>query len=146
MFTKGIKFKNFKTRQNTSKISKEIEKLIHKKSQIIESLSKNYKYSFSKKKLARYKKLNDFRVIGMGGSILGTKAIYNFLKHKIRKKFFFIDDLGANKKKEKKKFINLVVSKSGNTIETIANANVFIKKNDKNIFITENKKNYLCKK
>ena len=42
-----------------------------------------------------------------------------------------------------KKFVNVIVSKSGNTIETIANTNVLIKKNEKNIFITENKINYL---
>ena len=39
--------------------------------------------------------------------------------------------------------MNLIVSKSGNTIETISNANIYIKKKDKNIFITENKKSYL---
>ena len=37
----------------------------------------------------------------------------------------------------------MIISKSGNTIETIVNANIFIKKNEKNIFLTENKKNYL---
>ena len=36
-----------------------------------------------------------------------------------------------------------MISKSGNTIETIVNANLLIKKKDKNIFITEDKKNYL---
>jgi glucose-6-phosphate isomerase len=35
------------------------------------------------------------------------------------------------------------VSKSGNTLETISNSNILIKKNDKNIFITENKESYL---
>ena len=44
---------------------------------------------------------------------------------------------------KKKKYLNLIVSKSGNTIETIANSNIYIKKKDQNIFITENKKNYL---
>ena len=39
--------------------------------------------------------------------------------------------------------MNLIVSKSGNTIETIVNFNILTKKNEKNIFITENKKNYL---
>ena len=39
--------------------------------------------------------------------------------------------------------MNLVVSKSGNTIETIINSNIYIKKKDKNIFITENKRSYL---
>ena len=47
------------------------------------------------------------------------------------------------KVKKKKKITNLVISKSGNTIETIVNSNILIKKKDKNIFITENKKNYL---
>ena len=80
----------------------------------------------------------------MGGSSLGTQAIYDFLKNKINKKFFFIDNLKPIQKNFKnKKFVNLIVSKSGNTIETIANSNILIKKNDNNIFITENKNNYL---
>jgi len=37
----------------------------------------------------------------------------------------------------------LIVSKSGNTLETISNSNIIIKKKDKNIFITENRKSYL---
>ena len=79
----------------------------------------------------------------MGGSILGTQSIYEFLKNKIKKNFLFIDNLQNYKKKEKKRFTNLIVSKSGNTIETIVNSNILIKKKEKNIFITENKKNYL---
>ena len=80
----------------------------------------------------------------MGGSILGTQAIYSFLKHKVKKKFKFIDNLKINKKIFfEKQNTNLIVSKSGNTIETIVNANIYIKKKHKNIFITENKKNYL---
>jgi glucose-6-phosphate isomerase len=47
------------------------------------------------------------------------------------------------KKENDKKILNLIVSKSGNTIETIVNSNILVKKKDKNIFITENKKNYL---
>ena len=37
----------------------------------------------------------------------------------------------------------MIISKSGNTLETIVNANILIKKKDKNIFITEHKNNYL---
>ena len=78
------------------------------------------------------------------GSTLGTQAIYDFLVHKITKKFYFLNNFKLfNNKFNKKKYLNLVVSKSGNTIETIVNTNLFLKKNQKNIFITENKKNYL---
>ena len=41
----------------------------------------------------KIKKLNKFKtvvVIGMGGSILGSKAIYSFLKHKIKKNLFLL--------------------------------------------------------
>ena len=63
---------------------------------------------------------------------------------KLKKKFVFINNLQTVEKKFKKKsFTNLVVSKSGTTIETIVNSNILLKKRDKNIFITENKKNYL---
>ena len=80
----------------------------------------------------------------MGGSTLGSQAIYDFLNHKIKKNFVFIDNLDVNKKKKKeKKYTNIIVSKSGNTIETITNSNIFIKDKEKNIFITENKNSYL---
>ena len=46
-----------------------------------------------------------------------------------------------NKKKEK--YSNLIVSKSGETIETIVNLNILTNKSDKNLFITENRKSYL---
>ncbi len=78
----------------------------------------------------------------MGGSILGTKAIYQFLNHKIKKKFFFIDNLKSKFNFKKKNFVNLIVSKSGNTLETIVNSNLLLK-NKKNIIISENKNNYL---
>ena len=41
--------------------------------------------------------------------------------------------------KIQKKYTNLVISKSGNTTETIVNANILIKKRKK-YFITEKKK------
>jgi glucose-6-phosphate isomerase len=79
----------------------------------------------------------------MGGSSLGAQAIYDFLNFKIKKKFVFVDNLKKNYSKKNKNYTNLIISKSGNTIETIVNANLLIKKEDRNIFITENKKNYL---
>ena len=79
----------------------------------------------------------------MGVSSLGSQAIYNFLKYKVKKKFIFVDNLVPTQKKKKKKFLNLIISKSGNTIETITNSNLLIKDKEKNIFITENKQSYL---
>ena len=82
----------------------------------------------------------------MGGSILGAQAIYEFLQNKIKNRFYFINNLNSYyKKNSKKSFNNLIISKSGNTIETIINSNILIKKDDKNLFITENKQSYLRK-
>ena len=149
MLTNNIKFKNFSVKSKNLHLNKIFKnlKINYLKGQIkfLLSFSKNYKYSYSKKLVHKYKNFLNFRVIGMGGSILGAKAIFQFLNHKIKKNFFFIDNLQnrLDSKKNKKSFVNLVISKSGNTLETISNANILIKKNNKNIFIIENKNNYL---
>ncbi len=143
MLTKSISFTNFKIKKNTKIVNNNLKLILQKKNAVIESLSINYKNSYKKKILKKYKSFSNFRIIGMGGSTLGTQAIYDFLNYKIKKNFVFIDNLKKKQKENIKKFVNIIVSKSGNTIETIANANVLIKKNEKNIFITENKINYL---
>jgi glucose-6-phosphate isomerase len=143
MLTKSVKFTNFKIKKNSLLIKKKLISLLKSKNEILNSLSQNYKDNFTKKILLKYKRNTDYRVIGMGGSSLGTQTIYYFLKHKIKKKFVFSDNLQVNLVKDKKKYTNLIVSKSGNTIETIVNANIFIKKKDRNIFITESKNSYL---
>ena len=80
----------------------------------------------------------------MGGSTLGAEAIYQFLNNRTKKNFIFINDLKPNLNKYEKnsKAVNIIISKSGNTLETIVNSNLLLKKN-KNIFITEKKNNYL---
>ena len=144
MITSGIFFKNFKVKKKNSKIKKNLKDLIGEHNHILQSLHKNYKDQFKIRNLRLYRKFKDIRIIGIGGSSLGTKAIYSFLKHKIKKNLLFLDTLTfENKKTESKRYLNLIVSKSGNTLETIVNSNIFINKRDKNIFITENKKNYL---
>jgi glucose-6-phosphate isomerase len=144
MLTSRIRFKNFNLKSKNTSIKKKLNFLLNEKNEIIKSLSKNYKNSFNPNILSKYRKNKNFRLIGMGGSSLGTQAIYDFLKEKIKKNFIFVNNLLPNQKVNKKgRFTNIVVSKSGNTIETIANVNILIKKKDKNIFITENKKNYL---
>ncbi len=144
MLTSGIRFKNFKIEAKSQEVKKEFKSLIKKNNEIINSLGKNYKNSFSKKFISSYKKFHNFRIVGLGGSTLGSQAIYQFLSEKIKKNFRFIDNLEPLIYKEsKKKYVNLIISKSGNTIETIANANILINKKDKNIFLTENKNSYL---
>tara|TARA_B100000900_G_scaffold349106_1_gene315127 strand:+ start:1868 stop:3022 length:1155 start_codon:yes stop_codon:yes gene_type:complete len=144
MFDSNITFVNFKKKIKNQTIKKKLNIIIDKKNEILKSLDKNYKDSYSKKIIKKYKKSLNFRLIGMGGSTLGAQAIYDFLNHKIKKNFYFIDNLQTNRMQHnKKKITNLVISKSGNTIETIINTNILIKKNNQNIFITENKKNYL---
>ena len=144
MFTKNISFKNFLIKKKNLTIKKNLKLILNEKNQVIKSLSKSYKDSFNKKSTKHFNKKFDYRIIGMGGSTLGTQAIYDFLKKKIKKNFIFVDNLNAfENKKAKKNLNNLIISKSGNTIETIVNANILIKKKDKNLFITEKKESYL---
>ena len=93
MLTKGISLKNFKINKNSLQIKKNLISLINSKSEVIKSLSKDYNNSFSKKLILKFKKSSNFRVIGMGGSALGTEAIFDFLKKKIKKRFLFINNL-----------------------------------------------------
>jgi len=144
MFTSRISFKNFKlTKKKSPLVKKKLLALVKEKNEIIKSLTKDYKNNFNYKTLKKFKNSLEYRVIGMGGSSLGAQAIYDFLNFKIKKKFVFVDNLKKNYSKKNKNYTNLIISKSGNTIETIVNANLLIKKKDRNIFITENKKNYL---
>ena len=145
MITTGIFFKNFDLKKNTSIVKKKLNLIFKKNDPLIQSLGKNYKDSFNKKDLQKFDKFKKLRLIGMGGSSLGAHAIYDFLKKDIKKKFTFVDNLRPSNKKKRDRFLNLIVSKSGNTLETIVNSNLFINKKDQNIFITENNKNYLYK-
>ena len=144
--TKNLKFFNFKKKISSSIVKKELRLILSdKENQVINSLKLSYKYSYSNKFLNKFKnKFSSIRLIGMGGSILGTKAIYSFLNSQIKKKIFFFDNLLPLLKKEKKRnFLNIIISKSGNTLETISNTNNIVKKSHRNIFITENSNNYL---
>ena len=143
MLTSGINLKNFKIKKKNLTIKKNYNSLINETNEILSSFKKTYVYNYKKKDLIKFKKFNNFRVIGMGGSSLGAQAIYDFLHHKIKKNFEFINNLQPTQKIKKKKYVNLIISKSGNTTETIVNSNLIIKKNDRNIFITENKNSYL---
>ena len=142
--SKNIYLKEFKYKKN-KKIILILRKLISEKNSVISSLGKSYSYSYNKKLLNKLKKYSKINLIGMGGSSLGARSIYNFLKKKIKKDFNFNDNLTLKKQKNKKtkNLLNLIISKSGNTLETIVNTSIFINKNQKNVFLTENRNSYL---
>ena len=144
MLTKNINFINFKINKTNKKVNLKLKSILKKNDAVIQSLRKTYKNSYNLKNLRSLNNKFDYRIIGMGGSTLGAQAIYDFLRQKINKKFFFIDNLQSKMKSSStKSFNNLVISKSGNTIETVVNFNTLINKNDKNLIITENKNSYL---
>ena len=141
-----IKITNFNLKINQTKkinLTKYLKKITSSEwPEFLKSFKKNYKYSYDNKLLKKYKYFKNINIIGMGGSSLGSKAIYKFLHHKIKKKLTFSESLNLNKENINKG-LNIIISKSGNTLETIVNSNLALSKNKKNIFITENKNNYL---
>jgi glucose-6-phosphate isomerase len=145
MLTKNIKYRSFSIKNNFINTKKNLILLLSQDIGSLRSLKKSFKYNYSKNLVKKLKKILNVRVIGMGGSNLGSEAIYDFLKNKIKKKFIFTNNLNNNQKffNRKKNILNLIISKSGNTLETISNVNILIKKSDKNIFITEKKNSYL---
>ena len=102
---------------------------------LLESFEKNYEFDFSPATVKKFSHYKNIFIIGMGGSILGTKSIYFFLKNKIKKNVFFFDNLDPNlfaKYKETKNLKNscfIVAGKSGKTIETIINLSAIFSKN-----------------
>tara|TARA_B100000767_G_C19765813_1_gene537446 strand:+ start:1013 stop:2167 length:1155 start_codon:yes stop_codon:yes gene_type:complete len=145
MLTKNIKLKSFEIKTQKKNVLNSLKNLLKDQPKFFDTLKPLYKYSYSKKIIAKYRKMSNIRIIGMGGSILGSEAIYQFLKKKIKKNITFVNNLNNNHDdyKNKKINLNLIISKSGNTLETIANSNTLIKHKEKNIIITENKNNYL---
>ena len=141
-----------KINKDYAKLEKEIFSDINNSDQTLNILSKKYKFSFRINDIKKYKKYKNIVVIGMGGSILGAEAIYGFLEKKIKKKFYFFDDLNSKKNINFKKKIKsnktlfIIISKSGETTETLSNliSLGILKKNSKNIItISEKNKNTL---
>ena len=76
----------------------------------------------------KHKHIKNIAVIGIGGSSLGTKAIYNFIKSSksLKRELYFLESTDPStlqnliNKIDIKKTHFLVASKSGSTIETIS--------------------------
>ena len=103
MISENISFKNFKLKHKNKKLKQKLTFILSEENEVINSLKKSYKNSYTKKLINKFKNSKNFRLIGMGGSILGTNTIYEFLKYKIKKNFIFIDNLQAKQNKSQKK-------------------------------------------
>ena len=142
-----------KDKKKLNKIINNIFISLDTKEDTFHSLSKKFNLNFNNSQLIKFNKYKFVILIGMGGSVLGAKALYSFFKYKISKKFTFLDNLDQLKIEEIKTNINfksslfIIISKSGSTLETLINSNLFKDKiNSKNtIVITEKKTNLLNK-
>lgn len=138
--------KNFD--QKYSAVIKNVNRDLNQSKKTLNILGKNFKLNFKFEDLKKFKKFKSIVILGMGGSILGSEAIYYFLKDRIKKRVYFIDNIDSEnilqlkKKLNYKKTLFIIISKSGNTIETFSNFLSFnvIKKNSKNIIIISEKK------
>ena len=138
-----------KLNKNFLKVYNNIFENLDKTHNPLFTFSDKFNFNFKKEDFSIQKKYKKIVVIGMGGSINGAKAIYFFFEKKVKKKFIFLDDIDEEKLKELKNKNNIksllfiVISKSGNTIETLSNllALKIIKKNSKNLIIVSEKSN-----
>ena len=98
MLTGNIFFQDFRVKKIRIKIKKNIinniKKEISNENNLLYSFTEKYIHSYNRSKIIKLrKKYSVFNLIGMGGSVLGTKAIYFFLINKIKKKIIFFDNL-----------------------------------------------------
>jgi len=142
-------------RKNFGKCSKIFKNLLYSKENFFfDTLSEQYQKNLFLKKILLKKKLHKkILVIGMGGSVLGSKMISSFFG--LDKNYHFLDNLNnvaVNDliKKDLSMFTIFVISKSGQTLETLTNCNIILshfkkrKKNlSKNFIIISEKNNAL---
>ena len=141
----------FKDKKKVNEIINNIFNSLDIKKNIFHSLSKKFDFNFKNSQLVKFNKYKSVIIIGMGGSALGAEALYSFFKDKIQKNFIFFNNLdqlkieNIKKKKNLKNSLFIIISKSGNTLETLVNSNLLKDKiNNKNtIIVTEKKTNLL---
>ena len=131
MKNKNIIYKNFiplslLNIRNKKNLSKKLNIIfdntindLKKPNNFIHTLDKNFKLNFEIKDLHKYKRFKFIAIIGMGGSILGSKALFYFLKDYLKKNLFFFDDINLTQLKNLKnrsKTLFIIISKSGKTV------------------------------
>ena len=97
MLNKSNFFKNFsisskKLNQNIKKTKKIFNTLKDELNgfevEPLQSYEKDYNLDFTEDMVKKFSNYKNIIIIGMGGSILGTKSIYNFFKKKEKNVFF----------------------------------------------------------
>ena len=79
--------KFYKNLNKTKKIFNSIKLEIKNfKMPFFQSYKKNYIFDFNSNTIRKFSKYDNIVIVGMGGSILGTKSIYSFFKSRIKKK------------------------------------------------------------
>ena len=143
---------NKKFRKKFKNIFSTIKADFFKSDKTLNVLNSKFDFNIEFKDLKRFKNFKTIAIVGMGGSILGAEAIYHLFKNKIKKNIFFFNDLNENelinfkKKNNLSNVLFIIISKSGNTIETLSNfflLNILKKKSKNIIIISERKNNYL---
>ncbi len=129
-------------RKNFSRCSKIFKNLLNSTENFFfDTLNEQYQKNLFFKKIWLKKKLHKkILVIGMGGSVLGSKMISSFFG--LDKNYYFLDnlkDIAINDflKKDLSMFSIFVISKSGKTLETLTNCNIILnhfKKRKKNLY------------
>jgi len=119
---------NYTHNFNATMSDEDIFKAIQKEKEIIGYYNLVHQDTTCFKEYAKTVKQTNIVVIGIGGSTLGTYAIYKFLKHSknLEKKLYFLESTDPIELKSKIEAIDLedtlfvVISKSGTTVETIS--------------------------
>ena len=118
-------------KNNLRKCSEIFKDLLdNKENFFLNTLSDEFQKSLSLQKKFLKKKLHkNILVVGVGGSVLGSKMLSSFFK--LDKNYYFLDNLNNPiaidfVKKDLSKFSIFIISKSGQTLETLTNCNIIL--------------------
>ena len=89
MLNKNIFYLNskkfYKNLEKTKTIFNSLKQdLINSAIPLLQCYEKNYIFDFTPTTIKKFSKFKNIVIVGMGGSILGTKSIYSFFKSKIK--------------------------------------------------------------
>ena len=122
----SITYKN-----NLRKCSEIFKNLLYNKENFfLNTLSEGYQKSLFLKRIFLKKRIHkNILIVGMGGSVLGTKMLSSFFG--LDKNYYFLDSLNISTvndfiKKDLSKFSIFIISKSGQTLETLTNCNIIL--------------------